>query len=137
LLDTNVVIALLNDRPPAVREIFDEHISARNVMLVPTVVLFELRYGIAKSTRRANNEQKLAIFLSRAVDVLAFDEEDAQVAGDIRAILAARGTPIGPYDLLIAAQALRRSAALVTSNIQEFRRVDGLVLENWSTATAS
>ena len=64
--------------------------------------------------------------------MLAFDSEDARVAGGIRAGLEAKGTPIGPYDLLIAAQALRREAILVTANVREFGRVEGLALEDWT-----
>jgi tRNA(fMet)-specific endonuclease VapC len=132
VLNTNVVIAVLNDRPAPVREIFERHVAARDAMFVPTIVLFELRFGIAKSARKAANEQKLGILLRRAIAVLPFDEDDAQAAGDLRALLEARGTLVGPYDLLIAAQALRRSATLVTSNTKEFQRVEGLSLEDWT-----
>jgi tRNA(fMet)-specific endonuclease VapC len=101
---------------------------------VPTIVLFELWFGIWKSTRFDANVEKLARFVTHSgVGVLSFDEEDARVAGELRRVLDRRGAPIGPYDLLIAAQTLRRSAVLVTSNVREFGRVDGLTLQDWAS----
>src|SRR5215471_12372212 len=93
---------------------------------VSSVVLYELWYGVAKSPRRRDNAERLRIFLSGNLDVIPFDEEDALAAGDLRATLEAAGTPIGPYDLLIAAQGLRSGATLVTANVSEFARVPGL-----------
>ena len=68
------------------------------------------------------------------ITLLPFEPEDAEEAGDIRAVLESAGTPIGPYDILIAAQARRRGAVLVTANIGEFSRVQGLATENWMAA---
>ena len=75
----------------------------------------------------------MAAFLAGPVQVLNFDVGDAEEAGDIRAALERAGTPIGPYDVLIAAQARRRGATLVTSNEREFARVRGLKTEDWTT----
>ena len=72
------------------------------------------------------------MFLSGNIDVAPFDAQDAAVAGDLRAALEAAGTPIGPYDVLIAAQALRSGATLVTANVSEFARVHGLVWQDWT-----
>jgi tRNA(fMet)-specific endonuclease VapC len=91
-----------------------------------------LWYGVARSERRDDNAERLRIFLSGKIDVVPFDEQDAVTAGDLRARLEAAGTPIGPYDLLIAAQALRNRAILVTANISEFARVRGLVWQDWT-----
>jgi tRNA(fMet)-specific endonuclease VapC len=74
--------------------------------------------------------ERLRHFLAGPIDVAPFGEEDAAVAGELRAALEAKGTPIGPYDLLIAAQSLRSGATLVTANTSEFARVKGLALEN-------
>jgi tRNA(fMet)-specific endonuclease VapC len=82
---------------------------------IPTIVLFEMRYGIAKSARE--NAAILAVFLAVVVTPWPFEPEDAEEAGDIRAELERAGTPIGPYDVLIAAQARRRSVLLVTANL--------------------
>ena len=98
---------------------------------LPAIALFEMRYGFAKSDRRAVNERLLERFLGLGVGVLPFDAEDAAHAGDIRAYLESKGTPIGPYDFLIAAQARRRGATLVTANGREFARVPGLMVTDW------
>ena len=98
---------------------------------LPAIALFEMRYGFAESDRRAVNERLLERFLGLGVDVLPFDAEDAAHAGDIRAHLESKGTPIGPYDCLIAAQARRRGATLVTANGREFARVPGLMVTDW------
>jgi tRNA(fMet)-specific endonuclease VapC len=74
----------------------------------------------------------LALFLSTSIETPTFDEEDATEAADVRLSLQSRGTPIGPYDILIAAQARRRGATLVTSNVREFRRVPRLSVEDWA-----
>jgi tRNA(fMet)-specific endonuclease VapC len=97
-----------------------------------TIVLFELWYGIMLSTERSRNISALEAFLAGGISVLPFNAEDAATAGEIRAHLKAAATPIGPYDLLIAAQALRRDATLVSDNLGEFRRVPGLKCIGWS-----
>ena len=78
------------------------------------------------------NAERLRIFLSSNIAVVVFNELDAVAAGDLRALLEVEGIPIGPYDLLIAAQALRRRATLVTANVREFARVRGLINEDWT-----
>ena len=98
---------------------------------LPVIALFEMRYGFAKSSRRDHNERLLERFLGLGIEVLPFDDEDAAHAGDIRAALESRGTPIGPFDYLIAAQARRRGIALVTLNRHEFDRVPGLIVVDW------
>ena len=88
---------------------------------------------MARSQRRRDNAERLRVFLSGNIDVAPFNEEDPIAAGDLRAALEAAGTPIGPYDLLIAAQALRSGTTLVTANVSEFARVSGLVWQDWTT----
>lgn len=132
ILDTNAVIALLKNRPPAVRGRLRRLVSRGASITVSSVVLYELCYGIARSDRRQENAERLRIFLSGGIDVTPFDEEDALAAGKLRASLEMAGTPIGPYDLLIAAQALRRGSTLVTANVSEFSRVRGLVWQDWT-----
>ena len=130
-LDTNVVIFALNRRRPVLAARLDAELERGAALLVPAAVLFELHYGIAKSARRARSEAQLNAFLTAGFSFPAFDAQDAAEAGDIRASLEKRGTPIGPYDLLIAAQARRRNAALVTLNRREFERVPGLMVTDW------
>ena len=132
LLDTNAVIALLKDQPPNVRNRLRRLVRRGVSIAVSTIVLYELWYGVARSQRRRENAERLRVFLSGNIDVARFDEDDAVTASDLRAALETAGTPIGPYDLLIAAQALRSSATLVTANVSEFARVRGLDWQDWT-----
>jgi len=132
LLDTNAVIALLKSQPAGVRGRLRRAVSRGASIGVSSVVLYELWYGVARSERRRDNAERLRVFLSGNIDVVPFDEQDAVTAGDLRATLENAGTPIGPYDLLIAAQALRSGATLVTANISEFARVRGLAWQDWT-----
>lgn len=129
-LDTNVVIAVLKQRPAPLLERFTREL-AQGTLALSTFVLFELYYGIANSSRRKENSDRLAVFLQAPIAMLSFEPEDAEEAGTLRAELRRAGTPIGPYDLLIAAQARRRGAVLVTANATEFARVPGLMMEDW------
>lgn len=131
-LDTNVVIAAITGRPPRVRAHLEEVMAEGEVPAIPAIVLFELHYGILKSARAEQNATLLSTFLTLDFDSWPFEAEDAEEAGDIRATLEQAGTPIGPYDVLIAAQARRHDAVLVTANTREFSRVPGLRLEDWS-----
>jgi tRNA(fMet)-specific endonuclease VapC len=132
-LDTNVVIAFLRGSPTHLVARFEREMQ-RGSFALPVVALFELRYGVAKSARRQENAERLAIFLQLPINVLPLEPDDAEEAGQIRAELERAGAPIGPYDVLIAAQARRRSALLVTANTREFARVPGLNIEDWATA---
>ncbi|MGA7954645.1 MAG: type II toxin-antitoxin system VapC family toxin [Gloeobacterales cyanobacterium] len=133
LLDTNACIALINGNPSHVRERFQRTMATGDSITVSSVVAFELWYGVAKSTRKVANTKRLETFFAGPLDLLAFDDEDARTAGTIRAELEAGGNPIGAYDLLIAGQALRYGATLVTANVSEFSRVAGLTWEDWAS----
>lgn len=133
LLDTNAVIALLRNKPTGVRERFRAAEAAGDYLAVPSVALFELWYGVAKSSHVSENTERMRIFLSGNVDPLNFDDEDARSAGRVRAALERSGMSIGPYDLLIAGQALARGLTVVTANTGEFARVPGLQLADWAT----
>jgi tRNA(fMet)-specific endonuclease VapC len=133
LLDTNACIALINGRPLRVRRRFEEASQATGRISTSSVVTFELWYGVAKSARPEANAERLAAFLAGPIDVIDFDDDDAQAAGQVRASLEAAGTPIGAYDVLIGSQALRRGTTLVTANADEFRRITGLAWEDWGT----
>lgn len=126
LLDANAVIDLLNDtNSNAAQRVRRQD---PNDVAVSAIVLHELFYGAFKSRR---TEQNVALIDALRFAVLEFDKDDAREAGATRAILSSNGTPIGPYDVLIAGQAVARRLALVTHNTQEFGRVPGLRLENW------
>ena len=134
LLDTNACIALINGTPKEVRRRFQRAINKDATILVSSVVAFELWYGVAKSQRKEANTQRLEAFLAGPLEWAPFDEEDAHEAGRVRAELEIAGKPIGAYDVLIAAQARRRAATLVTSNVAEFDRIGGLKWEDWAVA---
>lgn len=130
-LDTNTVIAILNDVASPVTPRVADAVVRSEAVAVSTIVVFELWYGVSKSRRKEWNSARLGDFFAGPVDVLGFEPGDGREAADIRAELERDGTPIGPYDVLIAAQARRRNAVLVTANTREFARVPGLKLENW------
>jgi tRNA(fMet)-specific endonuclease VapC len=134
LLDTNVCIALMNGKPPSVRLRFEKAVDGGREVFVPSVAVFELRYGVAKSARPKLNAERLETFLAGPVTLLAFAGPDADAAGELRAALETAGKPIGAYDLLIAGQALHHKLTLVTANLKEFARVKGLVREDWAKA---
>jgi tRNA(fMet)-specific endonuclease VapC len=126
LLDANAVIALLNDATSKLAR------RARRErpgdVSISAIVAHELFYGAFKSRRTGHN---VAVVDALQFAVLEFDKEDARQAGQVRAHLAARGTPIGPYDVLIAGQAVARNLILITNNTNEFGRVPGLRIEDW------
>jgi tRNA(fMet)-specific endonuclease VapC len=131
LLDTNACIAALNGRPEAVGKRIAAAVTHRRSVSVSTIGVFELWYGIGKSAQVDCNIRALEAFLG-PLQVLAFDLEDGRIAGNIRAELERVGRPIGPYDYLIAAQALRHDLTLITAHEKEFSRVAGLRWENWA-----
>jgi len=133
LLDTNACIALINGSPPNVRLRLEQALKDGASVAVSAVVAFELWYGAAKSTRRQANRQRLETFFAGPLELVPFDDEDARAANGMRAALESASTPIGAYDLLIAGQALRYDATLVTANTAEFSRVSELRWEDWAS----
>ena len=122
---------MLKNKPACVRERLRQVVSEGALIALSSVVLFELWYGVARSGAQENGE-RLRVFLSGDVGLLPFEDEDAVIAGNLRCSLEMAGTPVGPYDLLIAAQALRAGAMLATANVSEFARVPGLVWQDWT-----
>ena len=134
LLDTNACIALINRSETNVRRRFQRAAARDGVFLLSSIVAFELWYGVGKSQRQESNRQRLGAFFAGPLEWAPFDEADAHVAGIVRAELEAAGKPIGAYDVLLAGQARRRGATLVTSNAKEFARVPGLKWEDWAVS---
>jgi tRNA(fMet)-specific endonuclease VapC len=132
LLDKNVCIALINGKSPVVRARLERVLVAEETVWVSSIAAFELWYGVAKSARQEANARLVELFFAGQVGLLAFDPEDAKIAGRIRVNLESVGKPIGAYDLLIAAQALRHQLSLITANGREFSRVKGLDWEDWA-----
>lgn len=127
MLDTNLCIRVLRDRPAGLRERFN---AEAGTLCISTVTAAELLYGAAKSARPAEKRHEVERLMGR-LEVLPFDEEAAGHYGDIRADLERRGAIIGPYDLMIAGHARSRGLIVITGNLGEFRRVDGLRSEDW------
>lgn len=130
-LDTNVVIALLARRDHRVAEKFRSALALG--IALPVHVAFELWFGVWNSSRVRENTERLALFFSAPISILPFDADDANEAGRMRAQLKQAGTPIGPYDLMIAAQVRRRAGTLATLNAKEFALVPGLAIDDWSS----
>jgi tRNA(fMet)-specific endonuclease VapC len=128
LLDANAVVGLLNDRPRNLVQRARRE-PTRDIA-IPAIVAHELFYGAFRSRRTAQNLTRIDAL---RFEVIEFDKEDARQAGEVRAWLAAHGQPIGPYDVLIAGQAVARNVILVTRNTREFGRVPRLRIEDWET----
>jgi len=128
LLDTNIVVYTLRNKPARVRAAFDRHSGE---MCLSTVTLGELIYGAEKSTQVESN---LAVIegLAARLEVCPFDVRAAMHFGQIRAELARSGQTIGPYDMMIAGHARALGLILVSNNLREFERVPGLRLQNWT-----
>jgi tRNA(fMet)-specific endonuclease VapC len=131
MLDTNLCIRLLRDRPQGLRPRFN---AEADTLCISTITLTELLHGAAKSAKPIENRREVEGFAAR-LSVLPFDEDAAAHAADIRADLERRGTPIGAYDLLIAGHARSQGLVVITGNLGEFRRVDGLRAEDWLAPT--
>ena len=127
MLDTNIVIYTMKNKPDSVRERFKKH---HERTCISTITYMELVYGAERSSNPDRNLTSLEGFVAR-MDVLPLDDSAAAHAGQIRAELARLGMPIGPYDQLIAGHARSLGLVLVTNNEKEFSRVSGLRLENW------
>jgi tRNA(fMet)-specific endonuclease VapC len=129
MLDTNICIYLIKQKPPQVMEEF-AMLSFGDIG-VSTITVAELQYGVQKSQRPEQNQQALGQFLIPLV-IADFDQDAAVAYGAIRASLEQHGTPIGSLDTLIAAHALSLDATLVTNNLREFARVPDLKVVNWA-----
>jgi tRNA(fMet)-specific endonuclease VapC len=127
LLDTNAVIALLRRDTKLERRLRDH--KPKDFGL-PAIVSYELYFGAFKGQRRDENVARVDAL---RFELLEFDQEDARAAGRVRAELEAIGKPIGPYDLLIAGQAIARDLILISRNLSEFERVRGLRVEDWES----
>ena len=127
MLDTNIVIYTMKNRPDSVRERFKKH---HGRMCISSITYMELVYGAERSSNPDRNLTSLEGFVAR-MDVLSLDDSAAAHVGQIRAELARLGMPIGPYDQLIAGHARSQGLVLVTNNEKEFARVPGLRTENW------
>jgi tRNA(fMet)-specific endonuclease VapC len=126
LLDSNIFIQAMVNGDRHLKRQMRIHLSE---IALSTVVQYELYSGSHHSRRRREQVEGIEAL---PLPLLPFNSEDARAAGEIRADLKRKGTPIGPYDLLIAGQARARGLTVVTRNVGEFRRVEGLKVEAWA-----
>ena len=127
MLDTNVCMYVIKNRPAALRERFDQLAEA---LCISVITLGELLYGVEKSARRTENLQAVEQFTAR-LEVVPFSPRAAAHFGRIRTELAKLGTLCGAYDMLIGAHARSEGLRLVTNNVREFQRIPGLLAVNW------
>lgn len=130
MLDTNICIFTVKNRPQQVRDAFNRH---NGQLCISSISLMELIYGAEKSAMPEKNLFVVEGFAAR-LEVLSYDQVAASHTGQLRAELARGGTPIGPYEQLIAGHARSRGLILVTNNRREFDRVPGLRVEDWTVS---
>ena len=131
LLDTNICIFTIKNKPQSVRDMFNRHADQ---LAISTITLMELFYGAERSEHQEKNLRVVEGFAAR-LRVLAYDAAAAHTA-QTRTELAHVGTPIGPYDAMIAGHARALGLTLVTDNVREFARVAGLRVEDWTASSA-
>jgi tRNA(fMet)-specific endonuclease VapC len=128
LLDTNICIYMIKNKPPEVRKHFDNY--SPGDIAISSISVAELRYGVEKSAVQEKNALALEAFLL-PLEILSFDDKAAFAYGRIRAYLEQQGTPVGAMDMLIAAQAIAWNCELVTHNLKEFQRIPNLHCVTW------
>ena len=128
LLDTNICIYVMKNAYPALtQKVFS---FATSDLCISSVTVFELEFGAVKSNWGGKTRQSMQMFLA-PFNIIDFDSNDAASAGILRGYLEKQGSPIGPYDIQIAGQAVAKSLILVTHNVGEFSRVPGITVEDW------
>ncbi len=128
LLDTCTVSDFVKGQPGVLSRI---KATAPNLLALSSITRMEIEFGLILNPQRARKLTPVIDAFLSVVTTLPFDAADAQAAGAVRASLQTRGQPIGAYDGLIAGCGLARGMIVVTSNVGEFQRVSGLVVENW------
>nr|CAA6822254.1 MAG: Ribonuclease VapC [uncultured Thiotrichaceae bacterium] len=132
MLDTNVCIGIINNKPSQLRHrLFEIEVGQVGIS---QIVLYELEYGICSSQQQERNRRNLTSFLQH-IQVFDWQQEQSKEAALVRCELMEKGNPIGHYDTLIAAHARSLSATLVTHNMLEFERVGGVILEDWEVGS--
>lgn len=128
LLDTNICIYILNERPRFVLDIF---LDKKNQCVISSITVEELYYGVCNSSKREKNLQAVNNFIDNFI-ILSFDSKEAMLCGQHRYMLQKMGKTIGHNDLMIASVALQYDLVLVTNNEKEFIRIPNLKIENWA-----
>lgn len=128
LLDTNICIYMIKNKPPEVRKHFEQFVLGD--IGISAITVAELQYGVMKGAAKEKDALALEDFLL-PLEIMAFDQDSALVYGKIRTYLERQGTPIGGMDMLIAAQAITQGLTLITHNLKEFQRIPDLRCETW------
>jgi tRNA(fMet)-specific endonuclease VapC len=131
LLDTTVISDFTRGVPAVLARL---KATRKGEAAICTVTAMEIDYGLQLNAARARKIEPMIRALLQDLPILAYEREDATATAAIRAALTKRGTPIGPYDVMIAGTALRRGLIMVTSNGDEFARITGLIVEDWRSA---
>jgi tRNA(fMet)-specific endonuclease VapC len=127
ILDTNTLIYFFKGMGEVEEKLFSH--SPKDIF-IPSIVLYELQVGIAKSNNPEKRKKQLFTLIEQ-VNIIEFGEKEAKVSALIRADLEKKGTPIGPIDILIAGSAKAHNLTLITHNTKEFMQVEGLILDDW------
>ena len=127
MLDTNTLIYFFKGMGDVEKNLF---LHSPKDIFISSIVLYELRVGIAKSNNPQKREKQLSVLLKQ-INVIDFSKEEAKASALLRANLETKGTPIGPIDTLIAGSAKANNLTLITHNTNEFNRVEGLKLDDW------
>lgn len=129
MLDTNICIYALNKKPISYLQKLEE-LEKTHTLSISSIVLSELQYGVANSKNQNRNQINLDIFISR-LRIIDFSAKCAFYYGELRAYLKKEGIIIGNNDLFIASHAIAEGAVLATNNMNEFKRIPKLIVENW------
>ncbi|ELD2083796.1 PIN domain-containing protein [Enterobacter hormaechei] len=132
MLDTNICSFIMRQQPASLLSLLEKAVLQRHRIVVSAVTYAEMRFGAVGKKASPRHAQLVDAFCARLDDVLAWDRAAVDATTEIKAVLAAAGTPIGPNDTAIAGHAIAAGAILVTNNTREFARVPGLILEDWS-----
>ncbi|QGN97000.1 tRNA(fMet)-specific endonuclease VapC (plasmid) [Piscirickettsia salmonis] len=132
MLDTNICIYLIKQKPRSYYERLMEVEKSRHILAISSIVLSELQFGVARSQHQRKNQEAINTLVNK-LEVLPYEEKAAKYYGDLRADLQKKGTVIGGNDMIIAAHALSEKAVLVTHNTKEFQRVEHLEFEDWAS----
>jgi tRNA(fMet)-specific endonuclease VapC len=132
LLDTNIVIKIIQARNPALQERIGAALNAGAKINISAITVLELQVGVMRNANVETAARKRDLFMSLVENILDFDEHDARQAAAIRVSTMQTGQTIGAYDVLIGAQALRRNMRLITNNVREFSRIPNLIWEDWT-----
>ncbi|MCW2285455.1 tRNA(fMet)-specific endonuclease VapC [Rhodoblastus acidophilus] len=131
MLDTNICAYIMRERPLAVLERLQTVVESQHSVVISVVTYYEMLLGTVGRKASPRHADLVAAFVARLSDILPWDRSAAEQAMRISRALAAKGTPIGGNDAMIAGHALAAGCVLVTNNVREFERVEGLIFENW------